>query len=133
MEELHKLDGCKVVQGSVKILQIDKVAKNSDELSFPMLHEITGHLIIHEVSGLKSLSQLFPNLTRIHGVELFGNYSLVIVDNPDLKDVDLFNLKSIKKGAVRIEKNEMLCYANSVNWSKLQGNFSQVSDKSSKR
>ena len=85
--------------------------------SFPKLREIAGHLIVHKVSGIRSLSQFFPNLLRIHGSELFHNFSLIVSENPDLENLGLVNLTSIASGAIRIEKNEMLCYVNTVDWS----------------
>lgn len=117
LSELKKLEGCRVVEGSVKILQLGQLTeKDSEEISFPLLTEITGFLMISEVSGLNSVAQLFPNLVRIHGNELFSGYALLLVDNPDLENVGLSYLKEIKKGAVRIERNEMLCYVNTVVW-----------------
>lgn len=103
-----------MVEGSIRIFLL-----NGDfnlGWTFTLLREITGYLIIHKVSGLKSISQLFPSLVRIHGTELFQDYSLVITENPDLEDVGLANLSSIANGAIRIEKNEMLCYVNTVEW-----------------
>lgn len=72
--------------------------------------------MISEVSGIKSVAQLFPNLVRIHGNELFHNYALLLVENPDLEIIGLSNLSAIKRGAVRIEKNEMMCFVNTVDW-----------------
>ena len=35
---------------------------------------------------------------------------------PDLQDLGLVSLKSIRRGSVHIEKNSNLCYANNTNW-----------------
>ena len=35
---------------------------------------------------------------------------------PDLKELGLVSLTSIRRGSVRIEKNPNLCYADNTNW-----------------
>lgn len=105
------LEGCGIVEGSLKIALIEY-----QNTSFPLLTEITGFLMIFKVSGIESLAQLFPNLVRVHGDELFDNYSVVIIDNPDLLNIGLTRLKSVG-AAVRIEHNEMLCYISTIDWS----------------
>lgn len=113
LREFAKLEGCGIVEGKVEISQLETF----ENISFPSLREITDRLVIYKVTGLKSISQLFPNLVRIHGEDLFENYAMILVDNPDLEDIGLSSLKRIKKGAVRIEGNDKLCYVNTVNWS----------------
>lgn len=135
MESLRSLEGCSVVEGSVKIVQIDDIPEDDlQKLSFPLLTEITDFLIIYRVSNLKTVSQLFPNLARIHGQKLYRGYAMVLFENPNLEKVDLTELKSIAKGAVRIERNEMLCFVHTVNWTSIEDaseyhplNFIQVS------
>uniref|UniRef100_A0A668UKD9 Tyrosine-protein kinase receptor n=1 Tax=Oreochromis aureus TaxID=47969 RepID=A0A668UKD9_OREAU len=78
---------------------------------------ITDYLLLFRVSGLDSLSTLFPNLTVIHGRNLFYNYALVIFEMTSLKDIGLYNLRNITRGAIRIEKNPELCYLDSIDWS----------------
>lgn len=114
LQDLEQLKECQVVEGSIKLLLFD--GDFSLSWSFTVLKEITGFLIIHKVSGLKSISQLFPSLVRIHGEELFQNYSLIVTENPDLENLGLSNLSSLAKGAIRVERNEMLCYVNTVDW-----------------
>lgn len=113
LKYFEKLEGCGIVEGSVRISQLESF----DNISFPNLLEITGRLVLYKVSGIKSISQLFPNLVRIHGEDLLENYAMILIDNPDLEDIGLSNLKSIKKGAVRIEGNDKLCFVSTVNWS----------------
>ncbi|KAK7913535.1 hypothetical protein WMY93_013746 [Mugilogobius chulae] len=86
-------------------------------LSFPKLTMITDYLLLFRVSGLDSLSTLFPNLSVIRGRTLFYNYALVIFEMTSLKDIGLFNLRNITRGAIRIEKNPELCYLDSIDWS----------------
>lgn len=85
-------------------------------VSYPDLTEIIGYLVIYNVAGLKSIGQLFPNLTRIHGNQLVRNYAFIVRENPDLEMIGLTKLKSITRGAVRIEENDMLCFVDTVNW-----------------
>lgn len=47
--------------------------------------QITGYLLVYRVSGLRSLGQLFPNLSIIRGMTLHQNYALVIYDAIDLE------------------------------------------------
>lgn len=103
----------------MKIIQLG--AEDFRNVSFPLLTEITDFLVVYRVSGLKSVSQLFPNLVRIHGQSLFKGYALVLFENPNLEAIDLQRLKSIAKGGVRVEGNEMLCYVHTVNWTMIEG------------
>lgn len=95
-------------------------ADDFHNISFPLLTEITNFLIVYRVSGLKSIAQLFPNLVRIHGQSLFKGYAMVLFENPSLEMIDLKHLKSIAKGGIRVEGNEMLCYVNTVNWTMIE-------------
>lgn len=79
--------------------------------------EITDYLLIYRISGLTSLSRLFPNLAVIRGQKLFwNNYALVVYDMLKLHDIGLYNLSVISRGSVRIEQNPNLCYVHTVNW-----------------
>ncbi|TKS69749.1 Insulin-like growth factor 1 receptor [Collichthys lucidus] len=121
ISEFKRLENCTVVEGSLKILLIgDKNNINQEvfrSLSFPKLTMITDYLLLFRVSGLDSLSALFPNLTVIRGRNLFYNYALVIFEMTSLKDIGLYNLRNITRGAIRIEKNPELCYLDSIDWS----------------
>lgn len=115
------LENCTVVEGYLKILLIlDKNNKNQEvfrTLSFPKLTVITEYLLLFRVAGLETLSTLFPNLVVIQGRDLFYNNALVLYELTSLKDIGLYNLRNITRGAVRIEKNPELCYLDSVDWS----------------
>lgn len=111
-----------MVEGVLKIVLMNDKTKNINQelfrsLSFPKLTIITDYLLLFRVSGLESLSTLFPNLAVIRGRNLLFNYALVIYEMPHLKDIGLYNLRNITRGALRIEKNSELCYLNSVDWS----------------
>ncbi|XP_044049461.1 insulin-like growth factor 1b receptor [Siniperca chuatsi] len=123
ISEFRRLENCTVVEGYLQILLIgDKNNNNINQevfrsLSFPKLTTITDYLLLFRVSGLDSLSTLFPNLTVIRGRNLFYNYALVIFEMTSLKDIGLYNLRNITRGAIRIEKNPELCYLDSIDWS----------------
>lgn len=122
ISEFRRLENCTVVEGYLQILLIgDKNTNVNQEvfrsLSFPKLTMITDYLLLFRVSGLDSLSTLFPNLTIIRGRNLFYNYALVIFEMTSLKDIGLYNLRNITRGAIRIEKNPELCYLDSIDWS----------------
>uniref|UniRef100_A0A8C1I659 Insulin-like growth factor 1 receptor n=1 Tax=Cyprinus carpio TaxID=7962 RepID=A0A8C1I659_CYPCA len=122
ISEFKKLENCTVVEGYLQILLIGDKNNNLNQehfrtLSFPKLTMVTDYLLLFRVSGLDSLSMLFPNLNVIQGRNLFYNYALVIFEMTSLKDIGLYNLRNITRGAIRIEKNPELCYLDSVDWS----------------
>jgi hypothetical protein len=86
VQALERLSGCRVVEGFVRIVLIDK-ANETDyvRFSFPQLHEITDYLLVYRVTGLTSLGALFPNLTVIRGNSLFVDYALVVYEMFQLK------------------------------------------------
>lgn len=114
---LSKLENCSVIEGSLQIVLIDKATPNDyEDLSFPNLIEITDYLILWNVHGLTSLAKLFPNLSVIRGRKLFFNYAFVIYDMPHLGEIGLYNLTKIERGAILIEKNNNLCFVDTINW-----------------
>ncbi|XP_061131778.1 insulin-like growth factor 1b receptor isoform X1 [Syngnathus typhle] len=120
ISEFRRLENCTVVEGYLQILLIGDKNNNQEifrSLSFPNLTVITDYLLLFRVSGLDSLSTLFPNLAVIRGRNLFYNYALVIFEMTSLKDIGLYSLRNITRGAIRIEKNPELCYLDSVDWS----------------
>nr|XP_061796382.1 insulin-like growth factor 1 receptor [Nerophis lumbriciformis] len=120
ISEFRRLENCTVVEGYLQILLISDKNNNQEvfrSLSFPKLTVITDYLLLFRVPGLDSLSTLFPNLAVIRGHNLFYNYALVIFEMTSLKDIGLYNLRNITRGAIRIEKNPELCYLDSVDWS----------------
>uniref|UniRef100_A0A3Q3LYY6 Tyrosine-protein kinase receptor n=1 Tax=Mastacembelus armatus TaxID=205130 RepID=A0A3Q3LYY6_9TELE len=122
IDQFSKLVNCTVVEGYLRILLInDKTSNIRQEdfrsLSFPKLTVITDYLLLFRVTGLDSLSMLFPNLSVIRGRNLLQDYALVIYEMIHLKEIGLYNLRNITRGALRIEKNPELCYVDSVDWS----------------
>jgi len=43
----------------------------------------------------------------------------VVYEVPDMEDLGLVSLRSIVRGAVRIEKNPQLCYVDTIDWTAL--------------
>ncbi|XP_039699999.1 insulin-like growth factor 1 receptor isoform X1 [Pteropus medius] len=115
-QQLRRLENCTVIEGYLHILLISK-AEDYRSYRFPKLTVITEYLLLFRVAGLESLGDLFPNLTVIRGWKLFYNYALVIFEMTNLKDIGLYNLRNITRGAIRIEKNADLCYLSTVDWS----------------
>jgi len=111
------LENCTVIEGNLQISLI--TVNDRDNITFPKLREITDYLLIYRIVGLRSIEQLFPNLSVIRGRNLFFNYGLVIFDMPDLEDIGLYSLTSIVRGGIRIEKNPRLCYVNTLDWKEI--------------
>ncbi|XP_012935847.1 putative molluscan insulin-related peptide(s) receptor [Aplysia californica] len=121
VKNLEALTNCSVIQGSLHISLMDNVAPEEfEKYSFPELREITGHLMLYRVYGLRSLKHLFPNLAVIRGQNLFFNsYALVAFEMRDLEELGLVRLTAILKGAVHLSKNHKLCYVTAIDWERL--------------
>ncbi|KAL3867340.1 hypothetical protein ACJMK2_044550 [Sinanodonta woodiana] len=120
VENFNILQNCTVVEGTLQILLIDYAKpKDYENISFPDLVEITDYLLLYRVYGLKSLRNIFPNLAVIRGEKLFSNYALIAFEMPNLEELGLVKLTTIKRGAVRLEKNPNLCYIETVDWTKI--------------
>ncbi|XP_065577459.1 insulin-like peptide receptor isoform X2 [Artemia franciscana] len=116
-EGLKNLTDCEVVEGFVQILLIEN-ANSSDyaNYSFPKLREIADYLLLYRAFNLTTLAGMFPNLSVIRGQNLFSSYSLVIWEMHEMKEIGLHSLKDILRGSVRIEKNDNLCFTNTIDW-----------------
>lgn len=118
MEDLDRLENCTVIEGSLSILLIEGAQEEQyRKKSFPNLVEITDFLLLYRVYGLKTLSNIFPNLSVIRGQKLFFNFAFVAFEMMDLEEIGLIGLTVIERGAVRLEKNPMLCYIDTIDWS----------------
>lgn len=123
VQALQRLSGCRVVEGFVRVVLVDHANETDyEQYSFPELHEITDYLLVYRVTGLTSLGTLFPNLTVIRGHSLFVNYALVVYEMFELKELGLGSLTAILRGSVRIEKNQKLCYVDTVDWGSILRN-----------
>lgn len=113
--QFKQLEKCTIIEGFLLITLMGNVSSYLNH-SFPLLKEVTDYVLVYRVSGLHSLSQIFPNLNIIRGNNQFDGYSLVVYSNRDLMDLGLHNLRSLERGGVRIEKNPVLCYVETINW-----------------
>lgn len=106
VSSLRQLEGCAVVEGYVQVVLIER-ANDSDfaPWSFPELREVTEYLLFYRVPGLRRLGQLFPNLTRVGGAQLFLDYGLVVHEMFSLREIGLNRLQEITRGSVIITKN----------------------------
>lgn len=68
----------------------------------------------------KTSPQVFISLfneINIYNIILFSNqYAIVIHSNKNLRQLGLRSLRKVKKGGVVVSGNQMLCYAESINW-----------------
>ncbi|XP_052100450.1 insulin-like peptide receptor isoform X1 [Mytilus californianus] len=120
VENFDKLENCTVIEGSLSILLIEGAKEEQyRQLSFPNLVEITDYLLLYRVYGLKTLSNIFPNLSVIRGQRLFFNFAFVAFEMMDLEELGLIGLTVIERGAVRLEKNPMLCYIDTIDWTRI--------------
>eukprot|EP00061_Rhincodon_typus_P014987 g42406.t1 len=118
VSDLRQLENCTIIEGYLQILLIfNGKAEDFRALRFPKLTVITDYLLLYRVYGLETLRDLFPNLAVIRGINLFFNYALVIFEMIHLKEIGLYSLQNITRGAVRIEKNHDLCYLSTIDWS----------------
>lgn len=118
LSDFQKLQNCRIIEGYLHLTNIDANDTDFENLSFPLLTEITDDLVVVSVTGLKSLGRLFPNLAVIRGYNQFlKGYSLVVKDNPNIEQLGLDKLLHIGRGAVRIDTNPNLCFAEQIDWS----------------
>lgn len=116
-EGCEYLKDCTTYEGSIQIQIVRQAIEQvMNQLRFPKLTEITGHLLVSLVYGQRSLKHIFPNLAVIRGREVFLDYSLVIYENDGLQEINLPSLTTILNGGVRIEKNINLCYVKTIRW-----------------
>ncbi|VDN02334.1 unnamed protein product [Thelazia callipaeda] len=119
-EKWSTLTSCTVMEGDFSVSMI--TGSNFTHENFPVfsrLRVITGHLLVFQVSALRSLKQMFPNLRVIGGQELIMNYALVIYQNTHLVEIGLPKLTTIVNGGVRIMDNTQLCYSRYIDWSQI--------------
>ncbi|XP_022822155.1 insulin-like receptor isoform X1 [Spodoptera litura] len=117
-ESFAQLKGCRVIEGTLSMVLMERATpKIFENMSFPELREVTDYIVMYRTKGVQNLGDLFPNLTVIRGMQLFKDFALVIFDNEHLESVGLRSLVKIERGGVRIQQNDRLCYANTIDWS----------------
>lgn len=112
------MQGCRVIEGFLHIVNVSLTEEQYSNMEFPDLVEITDYFIMLHVQGIKSIGKIFPNLAVIRGNnQLMKGYSFVVVENPHLENIGLEKFVHIGRGAVRINSNPNLCYADTIDWS----------------
>ncbi|KAL5273262.1 InR family protein [Megaselia abdita] len=125
IDKLKQLEDCAIIDGFLLISLMGNTYNNTDmsaryeNLTFPLLTEVTHFILIFKVMGLKSLAKMFPNLRVIRGNDLFEGYALSVFDNENLEELGLHSLSAIMKGNVRIQRNIELCYIKTIDWSEI--------------
>nr|ATU31392.1 insulin receptor [Maruca vitrata] len=115
---MNKLQGCRVIEGQLSIVLMEKATVASFEnISFPELREVTDFIKIYRAKGIRNLGDIFPNLTVVRGMQLYKDYALVVYDSAHLESLGLRSLTKIERGAVRIQLNDRLCYTDTIDWS----------------
>lgn len=108
--KLKLLENCRSILGNLRISDMPKATgEQIERFSFPDLANIKGYLLIDNVGGLKTLSQLFPNLTTIKGTETFRGFSLLIRNNRELHEIITSRPMTVETGIVKLVGNPNLC------------------------
>ncbi|XP_056158078.1 receptor tyrosine-protein kinase erbB-3-like [Lampris incognitus] len=125
---------CTKIQGSLHFLVTGiqgDVYKNIPALDpeklkiFRTVREITDILCIQSWPANVSDLSVFSNLQTIQGRTLYRGvssrrgYSLLVMKSPSLTSLGLRSLRRINDGGVYITGNKLLCYHNTVNWTRL--------------
>ncbi|CAH1989756.1 unnamed protein product [Acanthoscelides obtectus] len=121
VRDLEILRDCEVIEGFLSILLFDNVNETElMKLQFPKLTEITDYFLLYRVNGLRSVGQLFPNLSVIRGQALFEDvYAFVVFEMTSLQEIGLHSLTDIMRGNVYIDKNPSLCFVHTVDWDRI--------------
>ncbi|XP_014088692.2 insulin-like receptor [Bactrocera oleae] len=124
--ELSQLRNCTVIEGFLLITLMNQHNPQEFTQTFPLLTEVTEFIIIYRVHNLRSLSQIFPNLSIIRGTTLFEGYALIVYYNPHLEDLGLSKLTTISRGGVRLENNIVLCYVKTIAWKRIVNSDAEI-------
>ena len=116
MSSLAKYENCSVVEGSISITSAVYEMTGFGNYSMPNLVEVTDFVLLYRANEIDSLENLFPRLAVIRGHKLVQFYALAIYQMKNMVRVGLPSLTSIMNGGVRIEKNPLLCYVDTVRW-----------------
>ena len=116
MASLVKYENCSVVEGSISITSAVYEMTGFGNYSMPNLVEVTDFVLLYRANEIDSLENLFPRLAVIRGHKLVQFYALAIYQMKNMVRVGLPSLTSIMNGGVRIEKNPLLCYVDTVRW-----------------
>ena len=119
MASLVKYENCSVVEGSISITSAVYEMTGFGNYSLPNLVEVTDFVLLYRADEIDSLESLFPKLSVIRGHKLVQFYALAIYQMKNMVRVGLPSLTHIMNGGVRIEKNPLLCYVDTIDWTKI--------------
>lgn len=129
-DECIFLQNCTVLHGSLimrQAMHFDE--KRNPDITriypdFKKLREITGFLVI---TFFNDVFEHLPSLSVIRGNQLVANYAFIVYFNSLCKFIYLPNLTTILHGGVRINRNKILCYANTIRWKSIVKDKDQTS------
>ncbi|KAL9887722.1 insulin-like receptor isoform 1-T9 [Glossina fuscipes fuscipes] len=124
--EFRQLENCTVIEGFLLITLVTTHTTSEFTETYPLLTEVTEFIIVYQIENLRSLAQIFPNLSVIRGRNLFEGYALIVYSNMHLEELGLSKLTTISRGGVRIEKNVMLCFVKTIDWSQIVSNTTDI-------
>ncbi|KAH8280098.1 hypothetical protein KR018_007783 [Drosophila ironensis] len=122
--DFQKLQNCTHVAGHIRIAYVDFTSGHfTPESIANNVTEISDFLMVYRCSGLLTLESIFPRLQIIRGQGLlFDEFSLVVYENRNLRELGLVELLRVQKGSIRIESNPNLCFVETIDWMYLMGN-----------
>jgi L1 cell adhesion molecule len=128
---------CTIIEGSLTILDtsfegFQEVYSNfsfgprhppmhPDQMEvFSTLKQVTGYISIQATHPDFTNLSYFRNLEEIGGRQLTEYFSALYIVKTSLISLNLHSLKSVRSGSVAILENKDLCFANTVEWSKVR-------------
>ncbi|XP_055312021.1 epidermal growth factor receptor-like [Sitodiplosis mosellana] len=113
----QRFSNCTHIVGNLELTWLNDSTMDLDFLQH--IREVTGYVLI---SFVNVENVVLPSLQIIRGQILFElgaeNYSL-IVHKSEIKSLELPSLREILSGSVYINKNNNLCFAQTINWKEI--------------
>uniref|UniRef100_A0A913IFD1 receptor protein-tyrosine kinase n=1 Tax=Strongyloides stercoralis TaxID=6248 RepID=A0A913IFD1_STRER len=120
---IEKLKNCEYVDGFIDISsenfnKFNEESLNKNDLEYlKNIKLITDYVIIKTGKSPIVNLNFLSNLETIIGRKFYmERVSLAIVHNHNLRELQLKNLKTIKRGHVVVANNDKLCLADTINW-----------------
>ena len=93
---------------------------------FSTLKQVTGYVSIQASHSDFTNLSYFRNLEEIGGRQLTEYFAALYIVKTSLVSLNLRSLKSVRSGAVAILENKDLCFAKTVDWSKVRKSSSHT-------
>lgn len=111
-------ENCTVIDGSL-VIRLDRIEPDNLEV-FANLNKITGYLRVEgEREAHKDLTG-FRNLEILGGQVLTSLNASLYIAKTSLTAFGLRSLRKIEAGNVVVSDNRNLCYADTINWDRMQ-------------